>query len=133
MEFSKTIKALQIIAGVVGIIIGTGMAFIPIAFQSSAGIVLGDDLSLLSETRAPGSVLLIGGIVILLSVFKREWRRIGLVLTALLYLGYGFGRTISLAFDGIPHQSLLIALILELVLGGLALLVLWRSNKVAIS
>lgn len=133
MEYSKAVKVLQFIAGVVGIIIGAGMAFTPIAFQSSAGIVLGDNLSSLSETRAPGSLLLIGSIIILLSVFKRDWRRVGLVLTALLYLGYGSGRTISLVLDGIPHQSLLIALILELLVGGLALLVLWRSNKVAIS
>ena len=129
MEFSKATKALQIVAGVVGIIIGAGMVFIPIAFQSSAGITLGDNISLLSETRAPGGLLLTGGIIILQSVFKSKLRRIGLVLTALMYLGYGSGRTISLVLDGMPHQSLLIALILELTVGGLALLILWRSNK----
>lgn len=129
MEFSKAVKVLQFIAGIIGIIIGAGMAFTPISFQSSAGIVLGDNLSLLSETRAPGSLLFIGGVIVLGSAFKSKWRYLGLVLTALMYLGYGIGRTISLVVDGIPHQSLLIALVLELIVGGLALSVLLRSNK----
>ena len=129
MEYSKSVKVLQFVAGTVGIIIGVGMTFTPVTFQSSAGIVLGDNLSLLSETRAPGSLLLFGSIIILGSLFNSKWRYIGLVLTALMYLGYGIGRTVSLVLDGMPHQSLLIALVLELLVGGLALSVLLRSNK----
>lgn len=129
MEYSKAVKALQFIAGTVGLIIGAGMTFSPIAFQSSAGITLGDNISLLSETRSPGSLLLIGSIIILASVFKSKLRYIGLVLTSLMYLGYGFGRTISLIVDGVPHQSLLIALVLELIVGGIALYILWHSDN----
>lgn len=133
MEYSKAVKVLQGIAGMTGIIIGLGMTFFPIAFQSSVGISLGDNVSLLSETRAPGSLLLVGGFIIMLSIFSARWRHVGLVLTVLIYFGYGFGRTVSLLLDGLPHQSLLIALIIELIIGGLAGYQLWHANNVVTS
>ena len=130
MEYSRAIKVLQSVAGITGMIIGVGMTFFPIAFQSSVDISLGDDINLLSETRAAGSLLLVGSAIILWSVFKHQWRAVGLVLTVLIYFGYGFGRTVSIFFDGMPNQSILAALIAELVIGGVAGYLLWNTPKV---
>jgi len=131
MEYSKAVKVLQFIAGLIGIVIGVGMAFVPVVFQSSAGITLGENVSLLSETRSPGSLLLVGSLIVLVSVFKSSLRYIALVLTSLMYLGYGVGRIISLIVDGLPHQSLLIALVFELLVGGIAFFVLCRSKIIS--
>ena len=129
MENSKLIQVLLIISGIIGIGIGSALLFAPVAFEASAGINLGEDINLLSEIRAPGGLLVSGGIIILLGAFIPKLRHTALVLSSLFYLSYGISRVLSLIVDGMPHSSLLFATAIEIVIGLLSLLVFVKFSK----
>ncbi len=129
MKNSKMIKALLIVSGLIGIGIGAALLFIPVAFEASAGIILDQNSSLLSEVRAPGGTLFAAGILILTGAFIAEWTSLSLVLSSLFYLSYGISRLLSMARDGVPHQSIIIATVLELVIGILSISALFNVQR----
>ena len=53
------------LAGAVALGVGLGILFFPHRFHASAGLVLGDDVTLLNEMRSPGGMLLICALFIL--------------------------------------------------------------------
>ena len=118
------------IAGVLLVAIGGGILLVPHAFHAGSGIVLGDSPNLLSETRAPGGLLLAAGLVILGAVFREPQRHAATQLSILVYGSYSFARLVSVALDGMPTTSILIAAVLELLvaLAGTALLATWRAG-----
>jgi len=128
MEKNRYVKALLIVSGLLGIGIGFALTFFPIAFEASAGIDLGEDINLLSEIRAPSGVLLIGGILIVLGAFISKLTRTAVLLSSLIYLSYGLSRIVGVLMDGLPNESLLMALALELIVGSISLFVLFRFN-----
>lgn len=121
MKKVKLVKAFLILAGLIGVVIGAALLFTPIAFEASAGIDLENNTNLLSEIRAPGAALLLGGCFIIAGAFHAQWRFISLVLTCLFYLSYGIGRLYSGLIDGIPGETLIFATIIELGIGCLGL------------
>lgn len=129
MEKSKVVRVLLMVSGIIGIGIGGALLFVPVAFEASAGINLGEDLNLLSEIRAPGGALLSGGIIIFLGAFIPKLTHMSLVLSSLFYLSYGFSRVLSMMIDGIPHNSLLSATIIEIIIGLLSLFLLCKFGK----
>ncbi|MBO6508092.1 MAG: DUF4345 family protein [Roseibium sp.] len=54
--------------------------------------------------------------------------RLSAGLGATVFLAYGFGRMISMIFDGAPHDGLVTALAIELVVGSLCLASFWRMS-----
>ncbi len=52
-----------------------------------------------------------------MGLFYRLWETIGLLVSAALLLGYGTGRLVSLALDGMPPAPLVAAAAVELGLG----------------
>lgn len=129
MEKNIFVKVLLIISGIIGIGIGYALLFSPVAFESSAGINLGEDINLLSEVRAPSGLLLVSGIIIILGAFFSKWTYTAILLSSLIYLSYGVSRVVSIIFDGLPNETLLIALIVELLVGLISLFVLIRFRK----
>lgn len=123
MEKSKLVKALLFVSGITGVGIGGALLFVPVAFEASAGIHLEQDVNLLSELRAPGGTLLITGILIMLGAFNPRMAFISILLSTLFYLSYGASRVFSILVDGIPNDSLVIATIIEIVIGSLSLFV----------
>ena len=129
MKKNRFVKILLIVSGIIGIGIGFALLFFPVAFEASAGIHLGEDVNLLSETRSPGGVLLVGGVIILLGAFISKLTYTSIQLSSLIYLSYGLSRIVSIIFDGIPNESLIIALAIELLVGLISLFVLIRFNS----
>ena len=117
MNNSKAVNALLFLAGIVGLYVGGGLLFFPAELQAQSNIIIGDNPSQISEARAPGAAILSAAIIILIGVFREGWRHISLVLTALFFLSYGFGRALSLILDGMPAQGLFIAMIVEFIIG----------------
>ena len=117
-------KALLILNGVVAGVIGGLVTFSPEQLFALTGITLGTNPNMLSEIRAPGGVLLLAAAFVTAAAFVRPWRRSALAVSAFLYLGYAFGRMVSVAVDGVPADDLLWALAIELVLGALSVLAL---------
>lgn len=123
------LRVLLLVAGAIGIAVGGALLFVPVAFEASAGIMVGDDPSLLSELRAPGGALLASGVLVGMGAFVRTLTFTSMLLSAMLYLGYGVARLVSLAVDGRPATSLLMAMLLELVIGGMCLFALLATRK----
>lgn len=123
MKKSKLVKALLILSGITGMGIGGALLFAPVDFEASAGIQLGQDINLLSELRAPGGTLLVAGILIILGAFNSGMTFISILLSTLFYLSYGISRIFSMLIDGVPNESLVMAAILEMVIGSLSLFV----------
>ena len=112
------------VSGLLLLAIGGTILFVPHAFYASDGIVLGQDPSLLSEIRAPGGLLATSGLLILIGIFRPALRSLALMLTVLVYGSFGLSRLLSLYLDGMPSNSLMIAMVVELVVAGIGLVML---------
>lgn len=115
------------LSGVVITGVGLGLLFWPSDMHAAKGIALSGETGLLSETRAPGSFLLLVGMFVLASLLRPAWRQAALVATALINGGWAAGRMVSIALDGVPPQALLAAFFIEVTLAGLAILVIIQT------
>jgi len=125
------LTAILLISGLLGTSIGAGLLLVPEMFHASSGIDLGGDVSLLSETRAPGGALLAIGALITTGAFVRSLRFTASVLASVVYLSYGLARVLSMVVDGLPSSVLVQAAALELVIGGVCLFALFRYRSSA--
>lgn len=116
------------LSGVIATGVGLGVLFVPHAFHSSAGIVLGDDVNLLNEMRSSGGMLLAAGLFILLGAIRAKMASFALIASTTLYLSYGLSRVVSVVADGMPSSSMLQILALELFIGAFCAIVLWSSK-----
>lgn len=121
-------SALLLLAGLILIFIGGAALLCTDAFFGTNGIVIPPDASLRSEIRAPTGLLLVSGLLITASAFRRGIAALGLGLTALVYGTYGLSRLVSIGFDGSPGESLVSAMLIELVISSLALAALLRPH-----
>ena len=117
------------IAGLVLLAIGGGILLTPHAFHASNGIVLGNDPNLLSEIRAPGGLLVVSAVIILIGTMRPNWRQFSVVLTVLIFGSFGLARLVGLALDGMPSIGIIAATVIELVVAAIGLLILrhWFS------
>ena len=122
-------RIVLVVFGTIGTVIGIALLFFPILFESSAGIELNNKISLLSEIRAYGGVILTSGIVIVMGAFISKLTYSSLAFSSLLYLAIGFSRIISIILDGIPAEVLVSATIAELFIGFTSLFLLFRMAK----
>ena len=127
MSNSKSTTIFLVIAGIIGLYVGIGLTFFPVELQEGNGIML-PSASHFSETRAPGAAILSASMFILISIVKTSLRRNALGLSALFFLSYGFGRLLSVVFDGIPAEGLFYAMFGELILGAIALLLFMKTK-----
>ena len=86
-------------------------------YLKNSGIKLENEVNVLSEARGMSSVMLFGGIIILLGTIVPELTITSFVVATLILLGFAFGRSLSIALDGKPNKLLIQGLITEIVLG----------------
>jgi hypothetical protein len=129
MGKSIFLRILLLIGGASLIFIGGSLLFSPVSFQASAGIMLGDDVNLLSEVRASGGALFASGILIAMGAFLSEITFISIIIASLIYLSYGTSRALGMMIDGVPTNSLVVATVAEILLGVTSLLVLIRYRR----
>lgn len=115
------------IAGLVAIGVGASALFTPVAFFASNGIDLGGDVSLRSEVRSAGGANLAIGVVIFAGAFVRRLRATSALLVATFYLAYGASRLFGFAVDGQPDDGLVTAAVVELVIGGFGVAMLFAG------
>ena len=108
------------LSGTIAALIGLSVLFVPHAFFATNHITLGTDPNLMSEIRAPGGLLLASGVIMLCGAIMRSLMRAALLTGAVVFSMYGVSRLVSLAFDGMPSSSIFGALVIELVVGGIA-------------
>jgi hypothetical protein len=110
-------RATLFVAGLVAVAIGAAILLAPVAFHWANGIELTENASLLSELRAPGGALVAAGALIILGAFVARLAFTAAAVGALLYLGYGLARVLSIVVDGAPAGGLIVGMAVELALG----------------
>ena len=75
-------------------------------------------VDIFNEMSGGGASTLFGGIIILIGIIIPELMLASFVVAIVIFLGYAFGRLVSLRLDGKPNEQLTQGLISELVLGG---------------
>lgn len=105
------------IAALVALAVGISATFTPVAFAASNGSDVAGDTNALSEMRSAGGAILIAAAVMLAGLWRPSLRRLAMIITAVLYLGYGAGRAFSAIADGLPHNFLMAALAAEVLIG----------------
>ncbi len=96
-------------------------------YQKNSGIKLENEVNLLSEARGMSSVMMFGGIIIVLGIFIPKLNIISFAVAILLFLGYAFGRSLSIVLDGKPNKLLIQGLTAECVLGALNIFCLVKA------
>lgn len=106
------------ISGLLLLAVGTLRISNPIKnYLKNSGIKLENDVDLLNEMRGVSSVMLFGGIIILLGIIIPKLTLASFVIASLILLGFAVGRIISMGLDGKPNKLIVKGLISELVLG----------------
>ncbi len=106
------------ISGLLLIFGGTTRIINPIKYYlKNTGIKLENEVNVLSEARGVSSVMVFGGIIMLLGTIVPELTITSFVVATLILLGFAFGRSLSIALDGKPNKLLIQGLISEIVLG----------------
>ncbi len=93
-------------------------------YLKNSGIKLDKDVDLLNEMRGVSSVMLVGGLIILLGTLIPELTLTSHIVATLLFIGFAIGRILSFSLDGKPNKQIIQGLISELVLGTLNVVVL---------
>ncbi|MEL7297652.1 MAG: DUF4345 domain-containing protein [Pseudomonadota bacterium] len=118
------------LAGFLLLAIGGSILLAPHAFYASNDIALGSNPTLLSEIRAPGGLLTATALLALISVVRRRLRAFAMPMLVLVYGSFGLARLVSITQDGIPANSIVSAMILELAVATIGVAILWRRHLV---
>ncbi len=115
------------ISGLLLLTIGALRLINPIKnYLKNSGIKLEKEVNLLNEVRGVSSVMMCGGIIILLGTIIPKITTASFVVAVLIFLGFAIGRLISIRLDGKPNKLIIQGLISELVLGFLNLFCLFN-------
>ena len=126
-------RAYLILAGIIGIALGTMILFAPVAFYASYDIAPAGQVNLLNELRSHGLGLLLAGLFIATGGFQPRLARAATMVATAVYLSYGISRLIAVALDGLPSSNLLLAGGVEIVIGLVGLALLLGSPKQALA
>jgi hypothetical protein len=106
------------LSGLLLFFVGTMRLSNPIkTYLKNSGIKLEKEVNLLNEMRGVSSVMMCGGIIILLGIFIPQLTFASFVVAALILLGFAIGRLLSIRLDGKPNKLIVQGLISEIVLG----------------
>ena len=129
MKNSKVLKGILIVLGLLLTIIGLWRLFDPIAFFENSGLVLSNEAGLLSEARATGGAVVGFGIVVLLGAFNQRLSYTSTITALVVFLGFGIARLIGFSLDGNPGEGVIQGIIIEFVLGLLAVFALFKYRE----
>ena len=88
--------------------------FAPKAFLETSHVFIDHDPGLFSELTAPSGLLTIAGAFMMFAAIKFRFANLALSIGAIVYGSYGLCRLISMAFHGLPSESLIAATLIEL-------------------
>lgn len=93
-------------------------------YLKNSGITIENEVNLLNEVKGTSSVQLFAGIIILLGIFIPKLTIISFAAASLIFLGFAFGRIMSIVIDGKPNKLIIQGLLFELVFGSASLICL---------
>ena len=125
--------ALLLASGLIAAGIGVMILFVPTVFYGNYEIDIGANPSLINELKAPAGALAFAGFLMMAGAFRPGSRASSLGIAAAVYLSYGLSRVLSMAVDGAPHDGLVSATAIELVIGATCFVDLVRHRKISIA
>lgn len=106
------------LSGLLLLVVGGSRLTSPIKnYLKNAGVKIEEEVNLLNEVRGMSSVMMCGGIIILLGIVIPTLTVTSFVVAILIFIGFAIGRLLSTWLDGKPNKLLTQGLIFELVLG----------------
>lgn len=124
---NRIIKTQLHLNGWVAVLIGSFIILDPVNLLAPYGLQAELSAGLLSELRAPGGLLLASGLVIVFCASRPSTARNGLLLSIMVYGGYGSVRLLAILLDGPPAAEIQLAMAIE---AGLCLLSAMSLYKV---
>lgn len=115
-------------SGAILTFIGGALMVAPKTFLEMSDVIVDRDPGLMSEVTAPSGVLLVTGALMIFGAVKSRFAQLGLMIGAIVYASYGFGRVVSIVLHGMPSGSLVAAMIVELGLAALLIFVSLRDR-----
>lgn len=109
--------------------IGGALLISPMSFLASSEVFVQKDPSLLSEFAASSGVLIFAGALMIFSAIKMYFIESALFVGAMVYLTYGLGRLLGVFFHGVPSTPLVMAMVIELIVGGVLLTLGLNSHR----
>lgn len=122
MKNSKALKLFLIISGLLLTFIGGATLFAPVAMKASAGIDISNNISIINDIRATSALILVIALITLLGAFVKKLTFTSSLISFLLFLSLGIGRSMSILIDGLPVDGLIKATGLEFILGIIGLI-----------
>ena len=96
-------------------------------YSKNSGIKIENEVNLLNELRGTSAVMLFGGAIILSGTTSPQMTFASHVVAMLIFLGFAFGRLVSIRLDGRPNKLIIRGLIFELVFGSLNVVGLFNN------
>ncbi len=128
MLMSKFQKIILGFAGFIAFAIGSFITLAPFAFYASYGITLDSDPNLLNELRGPGANLAALGAVVMAGLFVQSLAKTSIAIALVIFLAFPVGRVIGIIADGMPSESVLAALAIEVVVAALLLVAFGKRS-----
>jgi len=116
-------------AGLILILVGSFIGFLPGDYLTQFFDNNEFSLDSLSEMRGMGGSLFILGLFIVAGAFIIRIENTALIISALIFGSFSIFRLLGILLDGVPSQSILIALSIELVFAVMALPLLFSQSK----
>lgn len=107
-------------AGAILISIGSYIGFLPFDYLTQFFNKSELSLDSLSEIRGMGGSLFTAGIFLLSGALVKRIENTALILSALIYGSFSAFRMLGIILDGVPSQSIIIALTIEVVFTAIA-------------
>lgn len=128
MKTSTLVKLTLFLSGTIATGVGAGILMVPHAFHGSAGLSLGDDVSMLNEIRASGGLVLVCGLFVFSGAIVPRLAFPATLMSVAVYLAYGLSRVFSMIVDGMPNNTMLQITAIELAVAALCLITLGKQR-----
>ncbi len=117
-----------VLNGLIMTMIGVRALLTPAAFLGQYGIELPSAMALAEARSIHGGAFGALAILMWLGLLRSNFRITALCAAAFVMLGLAVGRLVGIVVDGATDSGTLVATVVEVVLGGLALAALMREN-----
>lgn len=114
MIFNKR-KTYLFFAGFILLLVGFYIGLMPAEYLSQFFKNSEFNIEVLSEMRGMGGSLLVFGFFILTGAFFKQIENTTLIVAALIFASFSVFRIIGIFIDGVPAQSIFVALFIELL------------------
>lgn len=122
LKISIVNRLVLLLSGLVAGGVAASILIAPDAFYASYGIELGGNRSLTNELKAPAGALLFAAVMMLAGSIRTRLMPLSLTTAAAVFLSFGLSRFLSMIVDGVPHEGLVSAAVVEVAMGTICLI-----------